>query len=50
VGLIIKYAFSSDLGLNVVIDYVFPESKASIRILKKNGIKKGEIYEYYEIS
>jgi [ribosomal protein S5]-alanine N-acetyltransferase len=42
VGLIIKYAFSSDLGLREVIDYVFPENKASIRVLENNGIKKRE--------
>ena len=50
--LIIKYAFSSsDLGLREVIAYVFPENKASIRVLEKNGMKKkGEVNEYHEIS
>jgi [ribosomal protein S5]-alanine N-acetyltransferase len=52
VGLIIDYAFySSDLGLREVIAYVFPENKASIRILEKNGMKKkGEVNKYHEIS
>ena len=51
VKLIIKYAFSSDLGLREVIAYVFPENKASIRVLEKNGMKKrGEVNEYHEIS
>jgi [ribosomal protein S5]-alanine N-acetyltransferase len=51
VGLIIKYAFSSDLGLREVIDYVFPENKASIRVLENNGIKKkGEVNEYHKLS
>ena len=52
VGLIIDYAFdSSDLGLREVIAYVFPENKASIRVLEKNGMKKkGEVNEYHELS
>ena len=52
VGLIIKHAFSSsDLGLREVIAYVFPENKASIRVLEKNGMKKkGEVNEHHEIS
>ncbi|HZD35505.1 MAG TPA: GNAT family protein [Nitrososphaeraceae archaeon] len=51
VKLIIKYAFSSDLGLREVIAFVFPENKASIRVLKKSGMKKrGEINEYHELS
>ena len=52
IRLIIKYAFSSsDLGLREVIAYVFPENKASIRVLEKNGMKKkGEVNEYHEIS
>jgi len=51
VGLIIKYAFSSDLGLREVIDYVFPENKASIRVLENNGMKKkGEVNEYHKLS
>jgi ribosomal-protein-alanine N-acetyltransferase len=52
VGLMINYAFdSSDLGLREVIAYVFPENKASIRVLEKNGMKKkGEVNEYHELS
>jgi ribosomal-protein-alanine N-acetyltransferase len=51
VRLIIKYAFSSDLGLREVIAYVFPENKASIRVLEKNGMKKkGEVNEYHKLS
>jgi RimJ/RimL family protein N-acetyltransferase len=52
VGLIIDYAFySSDLGLREIIAYVFPENKASIRVLEKNGMKKkGEVNEYHKIS
>ena len=52
VGLIIKYVFSSsDLGLREAIAYVFPENKASIRVLEKNGMKKkGEVNEYHQIS
>jgi [ribosomal protein S5]-alanine N-acetyltransferase len=52
VRLVINYAFSSsDLGLREVIAYVFPENKASIRVLEKNGMKKkGEVHEYHEIS
>ena len=52
VRLIIKYAFYSyDLGLREIIAYVFPENKASIRVLEKNGMqKRGEVNEYHEIS
>jgi [ribosomal protein S5]-alanine N-acetyltransferase len=52
VRLIIDYAFSSsDLRLREVIAYVFPENKASIRVLEKNDMKRrGEVNEYYEIS
>jgi ribosomal-protein-alanine N-acetyltransferase len=51
VGLIIDYAFSDELGLKEVSAYVFPENKASIHVLKKNGMKKkGEVNEYHEIS
>jgi ribosomal-protein-alanine N-acetyltransferase len=52
VRLIINYAFSSsDLGLREVMAYVFPENKASIRVLEKNGMKnKAEVNEYHEIS
>jgi [ribosomal protein S5]-alanine N-acetyltransferase len=52
VRLLIDYTFSSsDLGLREVTAYVFPENKASIRVLEKNGMKKkGEVNEYHEIS
>ena len=52
VRLVIDYAFSSsDLGIRELIAYVFPENKASIRVLEKNGMKnKGEVNEYHEIS
>ena len=51
VRLIIDYAFSSELGLKEISAYVFPENKASIHILEKNGMKKkGEVNEYHEIS
>ena len=52
VRLVIDYAFSSsDLGLRELIAYVFPENKASIWVLEKNGMKKkGEVNEYHEIS
>ena len=50
--LIIDYALSSsDLGLRELRAYVFPENKASIRVLEKNGMKHtGEVAEYHEIS
>lgn len=52
VRLIINHALSSpDLELREVIAYVFPENKASIRVLEKSGMKKkGEVNEYHEIS
>ena len=51
VGLIIDYAFYSGLGLKQISAYVFPENKASIRVLEKNGMKnKGEVNEYHKIS
>ncbi len=51
IRLIIDYAFSTELELKEVSAYVFPENKASIRVLEKNGMKKrGEINEYHEIS
>lgn len=51
VRLIIDYAFSAELGLKEVIAYVFPENKASIHVLEKNGMKKnGVVNEYHEIS
>jgi [ribosomal protein S5]-alanine N-acetyltransferase len=52
VRLIIDYAFSSsDLGLGEVIACVFPENKASSRVLEKNGMKKtGEVNEYHKLS
>ena len=52
VRLIISYAFSSSgLGLREVIAYVFPENKASIRVLENNGMKnKCKVNEYHELS
>ena len=51
IGMIIDYAFSPELGLKEISAYVFPENKASIRILEKNGMKnKGEVNEYHKIS
>jgi RimJ/RimL family protein N-acetyltransferase len=51
VGLIIDYAFSPELGLKEISAYVFPENKASIRVLEKNRMnRKGEINEYHEMS
>ena len=51
IRLIIDYAFSAELGLKEVLAYVFPENKASIRVLEKNGMKnKGEVNEYHKIS
>ncbi|HEY9386599.1 MAG TPA: GNAT family N-acetyltransferase [Nitrososphaeraceae archaeon] len=51
VGLIIDYAFSDELELEEVSAYVFPENKASIRVLEKNEMKKkGEVNEYYTMS
>jgi RimJ/RimL family protein N-acetyltransferase len=47
----IDYAFSDELGLKEVSAYVFPENKASIRVLEKNGMKKkGEVNEYHTMS
>jgi RimJ/RimL family protein N-acetyltransferase len=41
----------SKLGLKEISAYVFPENKASIRALEKNGMKKrGEVNEYHELS
>jgi [ribosomal protein S5]-alanine N-acetyltransferase len=51
VGLVIDYAFSAELGLEEISAYVFPENKASIRVLEKNGMqKKGEVNEYHKMS
>ena len=51
VRLIIGYAFSAELGLKQLSAYVFPENKASIRVLEKNAMKKtGEVNEYHKIS
>jgi RimJ/RimL family protein N-acetyltransferase len=39
------------IGLKELSAYVFPENKASIRILDKNGMKKtGEVNEYHKMS
>jgi ribosomal-protein-alanine N-acetyltransferase len=51
VGMIIDYAFSPELGLKEISAYVFPENKASIRVLEKNRMKrKGKINEYHGMS
>jgi RimJ/RimL family protein N-acetyltransferase len=50
VRLVIHYALS-ELELEEVSAYVFPENKASIRVLEKNGMKKkGQVNEYHKIS
>jgi RimJ/RimL family protein N-acetyltransferase len=47
ITLVICYAFS-ELELEEVSAYVFPENKASIRVLEKNDMKKkGEVNEYH---
>ena len=53
VRLVIHYAFSAaaELKLEEVSAYVYPENKASIRVLEKNGMKKkGEVNEYLKMS
>ena len=52
VRLIIYYAFSAaELELEEISSYVYPENKASIRVLEKNGMKKeGEGSEYHKMS
>ena len=51
IRLIIDYAFSAKLELKEVSAYVFPENKASIRVLEKNRMKKkGEVIEYHKTS
>jgi RimJ/RimL family protein N-acetyltransferase len=51
VALVIDYAFSWELRLKEISAYVYPENKASIRVLEKNGMKRnGEINEYHEMS
>ncbi len=50
IRLIIDYAFSTELELKELSAYVFPENKASIRVLEKNGMKKkGEVNEYHQM-
>jgi ribosomal-protein-alanine N-acetyltransferase len=50
IRLIIDYAFSTELELKELSAYVFPENKASIRVLEKNGMKKkGEVNEYHHM-
>jgi RimJ/RimL family protein N-acetyltransferase len=50
-GLIIDYVFSPELGLKEISAYVFPENKASTRVLEKNRMKrKGKVNEYHEMS
>jgi [ribosomal protein S5]-alanine N-acetyltransferase len=49
--LIIDYAFSVKLGMKQLCAYVFPENKASIRVLEKNGMNKvREVNEYHKLS
>jgi RimJ/RimL family protein N-acetyltransferase len=49
--LVIDYAFSAELGMKQLCAYVFPENKASIRVLEKNGMNKiGEVNEYHKLS
>ncbi|MFY9564993.1 MAG: GNAT family N-acetyltransferase [Nitrososphaeraceae archaeon] len=49
--LIIDYAFSAELGLKQLCAYVFPDNKASIRVLEKNGMNKiREVNEYHKLS
>jgi len=51
VRLMIDYALSYQLALNEISAYVFPENKASIQVLEKNGMRSnGEVNEYHEIS
>ena len=51
IRLIIDYAFSAELRLKELSAYVFPENKASIRVLEKNGMKKiEEVNEYHKMS
>jgi RimJ/RimL family protein N-acetyltransferase len=52
VRLVICYAFSAaELKLEEVYAYVYPENKASIRVLERSGMKKkGEINEYHKMS
>jgi [ribosomal protein S5]-alanine N-acetyltransferase len=50
VQLVISYAFS-ELGLEEIYAYVFPENKTSIRVLEKNGMNQiGEVNEYHIVS
>jgi [ribosomal protein S5]-alanine N-acetyltransferase len=50
VQLIISYAFS-ELGLEEINAYVFPENKSSIRVLEKGGMNPiGEIREYHSLT
>jgi ribosomal-protein-alanine N-acetyltransferase len=50
VQLIISYTFS-ELGLKEIYAFVFPENKASIRVLEKNGMNHvGEINEYHSLT
>lgn len=50
VQLLIPYAFS-ELGLQEIYAYVFPDNKSSIRVLEKNGMNRiGEINEYHPLT
>jgi [ribosomal protein S5]-alanine N-acetyltransferase len=49
IQLLLKYAFS-ELRLKEVNSYVFPENKASIRMLENNGMKRIRRFnKYYQI-
>lgn len=50
VQLLISYAFS-ELGLQEIYAYVFPDNKPSISVLEKNGMNRiGEINEYHHLT
>lgn len=50
VKLVINYAFSV-LQLEKICAYVYPDNKASIRVLEKNRFeKKGKVNEYHKMS
>lgn len=50
VQLVISYAFS-EIGLEEICAYVFPENRPSIRVLEKNGMNHiGEVNEYHPLS
>jgi RimJ/RimL family protein N-acetyltransferase len=50
IQLLISYGFS-ELGLQEIDAYVFPENKPSIRVLEKNGMSRAEeINEYHPLT